>query len=341
MKSKSILVTGGAGFIGSHVVVELQASGYRPVIIDNFSNSAEIIIKGIEHITGQKTIFYKGDFQDSALLAKVIKNEEISGVIHFAALKAVNESIHKPLRYYSNNVGGFITILCELEKFGVKNVVFSSSCTVYGEPDTVPISESSPTKPATSPYGASKQMDEVILRDATKASKILRSVALRYFNPIGAHKSGLIGELPHGIPANLVPFVTQTAAGIRDNLVIYGNDYDTPDGTCIRDYIHVVDLAKAHIAALEYTASKQPGFYDVVNVGTGRGHSVLEIVHAFQRVTGQTVPYTIGTRRAGDIVSIYASVDKSAKTLNWEAKKTLEQSLADAWRWQQKLTTLE
>ena len=335
---KSILVTGGTGFIGSHTVVELSAAGYRPVIIDDLSNSERSVLEGLSKITGRKVPFYKGLFQDPELLTAVFAKEKVDGVIHFAASKSVSESVEQPLKYYKNNVAGLASLLEVMEVMAIPNLVFSSSCTVYGEPDKLPITEKSPLKPAASPYGTTKQMCEKIIEDAAAASGSLRTLSLRYFNPIGAHSSAHIGELPRGVPANLVPFVTQTAAGVRDKLTVYGNDYDTKDGTTIRDYIHVVDLAKAHVKALKYTAKQKNGFYDAINVGTGRGHSVLEIVQTFQRAAKQKVNYQFGPRRDGDIVAIYASVQKSKKLLGWTAKKSLDQALADAWHWQKTLS---
>ncbi len=334
---KNILVTGGAGFIGSHTIVELVDAGYHPVIIDNFSNSTSSVLPNLEKIIGQPITCYEQDFQDIPKLTAVLEREKIDGVIHFAAFKAVGESVEQPLRYYQNNVSGLLMLLQLLEDKHVPNFVFSSSCTVYGEPDTLPITEASPTKPAASPYGASKQMDETIIKDITAASAQLKSLSLRYFNPIGAHVSGLIGELPIGVPANLIPYVTQTAAGIREKLTVYGNDYDTPDGTCIRDYIHVVDLAKAHVKALEKIADSPAGYYDTCNIGTGEGRSVLEVIKTFEKVTGQKVAYEIGPRRPGDIVKIYASAQKAEELLGWKAQKTLEDAMFDAWHWQQKL----
>jgi UDP-glucose 4-epimerase len=334
---KNILVTGGCGFIGSHTVVELVSAGYNPIIIDNFSNSAKSVLGGIEKITDRKIRLYTGDFQDVALLKEIITSERIEGVIHFAAYKAVGESMQNPLNYYQNNVSGFIALLQVLKELSIKNIVFSSSCTVYGEPDKLPVTENSEVKPAESPYGTTKQIDEIILRDSTNAQK-LHAIALRYFNPIGAHPSGLIGELPIGTPANLVPFVTQTAAGIRKELTIYGDDYPTPDGTCIRDYIHVVDLAKAHIKALEYIANQESDhFYDVINVGTGKGNSVLDVINTFEKVNNTNVSYKIGSRRNGDIVSTFADVTKAKEKLHWQTEKTLADALKDAWNWQQNL----
>ena len=335
---KNILVTGGAGFIGSHTVVELFEAGYNPIIIDDFSNSEKLVIKNLENITKQKIVVYEGKFQDKQLLGKIFGDYKIDGVIHFAAFKAVGESVKQPLKYFHNNVVGLVGLLEAMEEKDVTKLVFSSSCTVYGEPDKLPITEESPVKPANSPYGATKQMCETIIEDTVSAGAKLKAISLRYFNPIGAHSSGLIGELPKGVPANLVPFITQTAAGIRDKVTVFGSDYPTNDGTCIRDYIHVVDLAKAHIKALEYLENKNSKNYEVCNVGTGSGSSVMEIIKTFQKVTGQKVPYKIGPRRPGDIISIYAAVDKSADILKWKTQESLETALKDAWRWQQNLT---
>ena len=334
---KKILVTGGCGYIGSHTVVELIKAGYKPVILDNFCNSDFSVLKGIKNITKTNVPLYEGNYDDKKLLEKIIEEENIEGVIHFAAFKAVGESVDKPLEYYENNVAGFITLLDSLKKLSVKNIVFSSSCTVYGEPESLPVTEKSLVKPAESPYGATKQMGETILKDSVKAQK-LHALALRYFNPIGAHPTGLIGELPLGVPANLIPFVMQTAAGLRNGLTIHGNDYPTPDGTCIRDYIHVVDLAKAHIKALEYISKQNiDHFFDVINVGTGSGSSVLDVINTFKRVCHVDLSYKTGPRRSGDIASIYADVTKANEVLGWRSEKTLADSLIDAWRWQQTL----
>lgn len=335
---QNILVTGGAGFIGSHTVVELFKAGYRPVIVDNFSNSDESIVDGVKKIIGTKIKVYKNDFQDKAALKKIFKKEAIEGVIHFAAAKAVGESVEQPLKYYNNNVSGLITLLEVMEESKVANFVFSSSCTVYGEADLQPITEKAQFKPAESPYGATKQMGEIIVSDATKASKQLKSLSLRYFNPVGAHPSGLIGELPIGVPANLVPYITQTAAGIRHELTVFGNDYPTADGTCVRDFIHVVDLAKAHISALKHVMQQKKKYSNAINVGTGKGNSVLEVIKTFEKVNKQKVPYKIGLRRKGDIISAYASVSKAKKILGWEATYDLATALKDAWHWQQSLT---
>jgi UDP-glucose 4-epimerase len=331
---QTVLVTGGAGFIGSHTVVELVSAGYRPIIIDNFVNSDPAVIPKIEQITQRSIPCFRQDYQDTDKLIKVIDAEKPMGIIHFAAHKAVGESVYEPLKYYDNNVAGLISLLKSL-KSPVQHFVFSSSCTVYGEPDNLPVTESSPVKPAESPYGETKQMGELIIKNATSVSKEYNSLALRYFNPVGAHPSALIGELPKGTPANLVPFVTQTAAGIRDKLTVFGDDYPTDDGSCVRDYIHVIDLAKAHVKALEYLQSKKPGVYDVFNIGTGKGSSVLEVLSTFEKVTGKKVPYVVGDRRAGDIVSTYAGVEKAQSVLDWRAEKTLADALEDAWRWQQ------
>lgn len=334
---KNILVTGGAGFIGSHTVVELFNSGYKPIIVDNFNNSERSVIGSLEKIIGSKIDFYEGEFQDKELLKQIAAKQKIDGVIHFGAYKAVGESVEKPLKYYRNNVAGLVDLLEMMEELGVNELVFSSSCTVYGEPDKLPITEETTQKPANSPYGATKQICETIIKDSIAASPSLRAISLRYFNPIGAHSSALIGELPKGVPSNLVPFLTQTVAGLRNKLTVFGDDYSTPDGTCIRDYIHVVDLAKAHIKALEHLAKQPAKYYDTYNVGTGKGSSVLELIKTFEETTGEKVPYQIGPRRAGDVMSAYASVDKIERGLGWKAEKNLAESLADSWRWQQKL----
>jgi UDP-glucose 4-epimerase len=335
--TKNILVTGGAGYIGSHTVVELVEAGYTPIIIDNFSNSDESVLDKLQAITDKKLVCYRQDFQDLAKLRQVIKKHKIGGVIHFAAFKAVGESVEQPLKYYRNNVAGFISLLEALEELAVPNLVFSSSCTVYGQPDELPVTEKAPFKTAESPYGASKQMCETILADATNVSRSLRSIALRYFNPIGAHPSGLIGELPLGTPANLIPLLTQAVAGLRPGLTIYGNDYPTADGTCVRDYIHVVDLAKAHVKALGYLAKQPVASSTAINIGTGQGSSVLEVLESFKKVTGHKVPHKIGPRRPGDIVITYAGVSQARKLLGWRAQLSLADALQDAWRWQKNL----
>jgi len=335
-----ILVTGGAGFIGSHTVVELCSVGYEPIIIDDLSNTRISVVTNLEKITGSKIEFHKGKFQDERLLNKIFRNSKIDGVIHFAAFKAVGESVREPLKYYNNNVAGLITLLSSMEKHGIDNLIFSSSCTVYGEPDKLPVTEKAPLKPAESPYGATKQICETIIKDTAKASKNLRALALRYFNPIGAHSSALIGELPLGIPANLVPFITQTAAGLREEITVYGNDYPTPDGTCIRDYIHVVDLARAHIKALKHSSSQKYGYNEFINIGTGKGSSVMEVIDTFQKVSGRKLKYKIGPRRPGDVVSTFADASKAKRILGWNAEKSLGDALADAWHWQQSLAKM-
>ncbi|GAA3935025.1 UDP-glucose 4-epimerase GalE [Hymenobacter algoricola] len=334
-----ILVTGGAGYIGSHAVVELYEAGYQPVIIDNFSNSQVSVLDGLRAILGVDVPCYRIDCADVAALRDVFQREsDIQGVIHFAASKAVGESVQQPLLYYRNNVGSLLALLTVMEEVGVKSVVFSSSCTVYGVPDKLPVTEQTPTKKATSPYGNTKQMCEDILNDvAAAAGSPLRTILLRYFNPIGAHASARIGELPLGVPNNLVPFITQTAAGIREKLTIYGDVYDTPDGTNIRDYIHVVDLAKAHVVAVRRVLAGSSATVETFNVGTGRGNTVLEVVQAFERATGQTLNYVIGPPRAGDVPAIYADATKAASVLGFQTTTSLDDSLASAWQWQQSL----
>jgi UDP-glucose 4-epimerase len=337
---KKILVTGGAGYIGSHTVVELAQAGYEPVIIDNFSNSQESALAGIQAILGREVPCHRIDCGDAEALRQVFKAEgNVAGVIHFAAFKAVGESVQKPLAYFHNNVGSLITLLEVMPEFGVENLVFSSSCTVYGVPDQLPVTEATPTKPASSPYGRTKQMCEDIVHDAAGApGNKTRTILLRYFNPVGAHESAKIGELPLGVPNNLVPFITQTAAGLREKLTIFGNDYDTPDGTNVRDYIHVVDLAKAHIAAVQRLLDRKASEpVETFNVGTGHGNSVLEVVHAFEEASGQKLNYVIGPRRPGDVPAIYADATKAAEVLGFKTETSLRDSLASAWKWQQTL----
>lgn len=332
-----ILVTGGAGFIGSHTVVELINSGHTPVIIDDLSNSNKAVLQGLKNITGQDVAFYEGDCNDPALLKQVITGEGIEGVIHFAAFKAVGESVEKPLKYYRNNVGSLVTLLEVLEELKIRNLVFSSSCTVYGQPDEVPVSENTPRKPAESPYGNTKVIGEDILRDTIRSGAKLNIIALRYFNPIGAHPTSEIGELPSGVPSNLVPFITQTAIGIRKKLTVFGNDYNTPDGSNVRDFIHVVDLATAHVSALNLLDKSTAPSYDVFNVGTGTGNSVLEIIETFEKVNDLKLNYEIGPRRSGDVEKIYGSVKKAGEIMGWKVEKTLEDSLRDAWNWEKKI----
>ncbi len=333
----NILVTGGAGFIGSHTVVSLKKAGFNAIIIDDFSNSNQNVLEGIEKIIGSKPVSYVGNCSNENLLDQIFSENKIDGVIHFAASKAVGESVANPLKYYQNNVGSTVTLLKKILEYKITNLVFSSSCTVYGQPETLPVTENSPVQVAMSPYGNTKQICEEIILETVNASD-LKAISLRYFNPIGAHKSGLIGELPIGIPANLVPFITQTAAGIRESLSVFGNDYPTKDGTCVRDYIHVEDLAEAHVAALNKLINlPNKAHYDVFNIGTGTGNTVLEVINAFEKVSGQKLNYEIKPRREGDITSVYADVSKSKNELGWEAKTSLEESIALAWAWQQNL----
>lgn len=341
MARTKILVTGGAGYIGSHAVVELYEAGYQPVIVDNFSNSLESAVRGIQDILGVDIPTYQIDCTDEMAMRDLFRDEpDIQGIIHFAASKAVGESVQKPLLYYRNNVGSLLTLLKLMPEFGIKNIVFSSSCTVYGIPDQLPVTEQTPTKPATSPYGNTKKICEDILTDVAAAEHgSLRTILLRYFNPIGAHPSAKIGELPLGVPQNLVPFITQTAAGIREKLTIYGDTYATPDGTNIRDYIHVVDLAKAHVVAVERLLAGQSETVETFNVGTGRGNSVLEVVQAFERATGQALNYTVGPARNGDVPAIYADATKASTVLGFTTTSSLDEALASAWKWQQTLVS--
>ncbi|HEU5292246.1 MAG TPA: UDP-glucose 4-epimerase GalE [Cyclobacteriaceae bacterium] len=335
---KKILVTGGAGYIGSHTVVELIQSGYDPVVIDSLVNSDRSLIAGIEKITSKKVNFHKGDCCDKDFVANVFKTQgPIDAVIHFAAFKSVGESGSKPLEYHQNNVGSLLVLLEVMKDFGVRDIIFSSSCTVYGQPDQIPVNEMAPFKRAESPYGATKQICERILEDVSMVG--YRVISLRYFNPIGAHPSSHIGEISIGTPNNLIPYVTQTAAGIRERLTVFGDDYDTPDGSCIRDYIHVVDVAIAHVKAFDYL-SKQPfkTLFDAFNLGTGVGVSVLEVIEKFKKVTGVNPPYSIGPRRSGDVVKVYADPKKAARVLGWKTKFSIEEGLLHAWLWQKQLS---
>ncbi len=335
-----ILVTGGTGYIGSHTVVELQNKGFEVLIVDNLSNSSAEIIDKIEKITGVRPaleVFDLGDREKTADFFK--RNSDIMGVIHFAAFKAVGESVEKPLMYYRNNLVSLMNILESMKETGVQNFVFSSSCTVYGQPDTLPVSESAPIKKAESPYGNTKQISEEIIQDTIRTSDI-HGIALRYFNPIGAHETALIGELPLGVPNNLVPFITQTAIGIRDQLKVFGNDYPTPDGTPIRDYIHVVDLAKAHVVAVNrMIQNEMKKVFEVFNLGTGKGYSVLEVIKSFEKVSGKKLNYRIVGRREGDIVQVWANPAFSNKELGWKAEKGLDEMVATAWKWEQAYRT--
>lgn len=333
----NVLVTGGAGFIGSHTLVELIKAGHRVIVVDNVSNSEASSIQAVETITSTSIQFTKFDVRDTDRLTELMKQYAIEAVIHFAAFKAVGESVRQPLIYYRNNIDGLLSVLEAMQAARVPKIIFSSSATVYGDPVSLPITEDAPLKPPTNPYGATKQMAEQIVRDVCMSSD-MRAVLLRYFNPIGAHPSGLIGELPKGTPNNLVPFVTQAAAGLRESLTVFGDDYDTPDGSGVRDYIHVVDLAKAHVKALDFL-NYSPEPTSVFNIGTGQGVSVLEIIRTFEAINNIKVPYTIGPRRPGDIAACYASSTKAEKVLGWSAELTIEEALRDAWYWQQTLSS--
>ena len=328
----AILVTGGAGFIGSHTCVELLNAGYDVVIADNLYNASEKAVDRVKQITGKDLKFYKADIRDKEAMNEIFEKEEIESVIHFAGLKAVGESVVKPLEYYENNIAGTLVLCDVMRNHGVKNIIFSSSATVYGDPAFIPITEECPKGTCTNPYGWTKWMLEQILTDLHTADPEWNVVLLRYFNPIGAHESGLIGEDPKGIPNNLMPYISQVAVGKLEKLGVFGDDYDTPDGTGVRDYIHVVDLAKGHVKAINYIFSN-PGL-DVINLGTGVGYSVLDIVKAFGKACGKEIPYEIKPRRAGDIAMCYADPAKAAKVLGWKAEKGLDEMCADTWRWQ-------
>lgn len=327
----NILVTGGAGYIGSHTCISLIEAGYTPIIIDNLSNSKMMVLDRIEQIAGVRPKFYLGDVQDRAALDNVFAENEISAVIHFAALKAVGESTQIPLKYYRNNITGTLTLFEAMEAANVKNFVFSSSATVYGDPEVVPITEDSP-RSATNPYGQTKLMMEQIAEDVNKADKSWSMTLLRYFNPVGAHPSGLIGEDPQGIPNNLMPFVAQVAVGRREKLSVFGNDYPTPDGTGVRDYIHVMDLAEGHVKALQHCSDKH-GTH-IYNLGTGQGYSVLDMVKAFSQASDKAIPYEIAARRPGDIAECWAAPDKAERELGWKCSRTLNDMTSDTWRWQ-------
>ena len=339
---KKVLVTGGLGYIGSHTVVELQNAGFEVVVIDNLSNSSLEVLDGIIEISGKTPLFEKIDLrQKSEVIQFFEKHQDISGIIHFAASKAVGESVENPLLYYENNLSTLIYLLQACNNYTIENFIFSSSCTVYGEPDKLPIDESAPIKKATSPYGNTKQISEEILNDSCKISN-LKSIALRYFNQIGAHDSSKIGELPLGIPQNLVPFITQTAAGLRDQLSVFGDDYPTKDGSCIRDYIHVVDLAKAHVVALErLLKNRNSNQFETFNIGTGKGSSVLEVVNAFEKITHQKLNYKIVDRRVGDVISVYADTKKANEVLGWKAENSMEDSLLSSWNWEKKVRNIK
>lgn len=333
-----IVVTGGLGFIGSHTVVELQNEGFEVVIIDNLSNSSEEVLKGIVAITGKSPVFEKLDLREKTSVQDFFKKHtDVAGVIHFAASKAVGESVENPLLYYENNINTLVYILQELQQKPEANFIFSSSCTVYGQAEKMPITEDASIQIAMSPYGNTKQIGEEIITDVTKVTNV-NAILLRYFNPIGAHPTAEIGELPIGVPQNLVPFITQTGFGLRKELSVYGDDYPTPDGTAVRDYIHVVDLAKAHVVALQRLLNKKNlAKVETFNLGTGTGSSVLEVINTFEKVSGKKLPYKVVDRREGDITSAYANTDKANAILGWKAQSTLEESLASAWKWEQKI----
>lgn len=338
---KTVLISGGAGYIGSHTAVELINAGYDVVIIDNLSNSDRNAVEGVEKITGKKIPFEIVDTCDKNALRSVFEKYQFDSVIHFAAFKAVGESVEKPLMYYQNNLGSFMNILEMMKEFGRPNILFSSSATVYGEAEELPVTENTLRKPATSPYGNTKQIAEDILHDCCYAYEGMYGIALRYFNPVGAHPSALIGELPRGVPNNLVPFVTQTAAGIRECLSVFGNDYPTPDGTCLRDYIDVVDLAKAHVAAVNrMTEDKMEEKYEIFNIGTGRPVSVLELLTTFEKVNNLKLNYRIAPRRAGDVTAVWADTSLANEKLGWKAERTLDETLESAWRWEKRLRNL-
>lgn len=330
----TILVTGGAGFIGSHTCVELLDSGYDVVVIDNLSNSSEESLKRVKEITGKDIKFYKGDVADRALMAKILEENKIFAVIHFAGLKAVGESVEKPLEYYKNNIAGTLEMCDEMRKHNVKNIIFSSSATVYGDPETVPITEKCPKGQCTNPYGWTKSMLEQILMDIQKADQEWNVILLRYFNPIGAHKSGMIGEDPNGIPNNLMPYVMKVAIGQLPKVNVFGNDYSTPDGTGVRDYIHVVDLAKGHVKAIE-KIKENPGV-KIYNLGTGKGYSVLDVIRNVSEAVGKEIPYVIAERRAGDIAECYSDASLAKKELGWEAEYGIKEMCEDSWNWQKK-----
>ncbi|RMB57112.1 UDP-glucose 4-epimerase GalE [Dokdonia sinensis] len=334
-----VIVTGGLGFIGSHTVVELQNKGYEVVIVDNCSNSSKEVLKGIEKITGIAPVFEEFDLREKVKVQEFFeRHQDASGLIHFAASKAVGESVKEPLLYYENNIGTLVYLLQELKKKESANFIFSSSCTVYGQADELPITENAPIKPAESPYGNTKQIGEEIIRDTCKVNPQIKAIALRYFNPIGAHPSVEIGELPLGVPANLVPFITQTGIGLREQLSVFGNDYPTPDGTAVRDYIHVVDLAKAHVIALERLIKQNnKDNYEVFNIGTGTGSSVLEVIRSFESVSGKKLNYKIVAKRSGDVTAAYADTSKANNDLGWKSQSTLDEALASAWEWEQKV----
>jgi len=335
---RKVIVTGGAGYIGSHTVVELAKAGFTPVIVDDLRNSQRSVLKGLSELLGTVPTFHSVDCLQLERLHEVFKIEgEVHGVIHFAAYKAVGESVAEPLKYYENNIGALVNVLQVMQWRGVSDLVFSSSCTVYGQPAHMPVNEEAPDHSASSPYGYTKVVGERMIRDAERANHTLKAVLLRYFNPIGAHPAGHIGELPSGAPGNLVPFITQTAAGLRKQLMIHGSDYDTPDGTCVRDYLHVQDVARAHVIALGWMAGRSAPLCEAFNLGAGEGHSVKQVVDLFEEVTGVKVPCVQGPRRPGDIASIWADTAKSRAVLGWQCEHDLRSALRDAWNWQRSL----
>ena len=337
-----VLISGGAGYIGSHTAVELSEAGYDVINIDNLTNSEINAIEGVRKITGKDIPFEKVDTCDINELRKVFEKYDFDTVIHFAAYKAVGESMAKPLKYYNNNLISFLNIMELMKEFDRPNILFSSSATVYGEAESLPVTEQSPRQPATSPYGNTKQMCEDILRDSCRAYPVIYGIALRYFNPIGAHPSSLIGELPRGVPNNLVPFITQTAAGIRECLSVFGNDYDTPDGTCLRDYIDIVDLAKAHVAAVRrMTSGDMQEKYEIFNIGTGKPVSVLELLTTFQEVNDIKVPYKMVDRRPGDVPAVWANTDYANQVLGWKAERSLAETLKSSWDWEKKIRKIQ
>lgn len=333
---KLILVTGGTGYIGSHTAVELMDAGYDVLIADNLSNSRQEVVGRIEKITGKRPFFEEIDLTDTARVNSMFDTyPEISAIIHFAAYKAVGESVNFPLKYYYNNLTSLVNLLENMIRLSIAPIVFSSSCTVYGEPDSLPVTENAPIKEANSPYGNTKQISEEILRDTMHVHDFMQVIALRYFNPVGAHPSALIGELPLGVPNNLVPFITQTAYGLRPELRVFGDDYNTPDGSAIRDYINVVDLAKAHVVAIErLLENKNKKRFEIFNLGTGRGNSVFEVIKTFEKATGQTLNYRVAPRRAGDVEQVYADTSFANRELGWKAEKGLEETLLSAWKWE-------
>ncbi len=337
---KKILVTGATGYIGSHTVVALAEAGYLPILLDDFSNSSAEVLPRLAKIIGYPPPFYQLNLCDKVALNEVFAQEQtICAVMHFAASKAVGESVANPLKYYHNNLLSLLHLLESMPAHEVHTFIFSSSCTVYGQPTTLPVTEESPVLPAESPYGNTKQIGEEILRDASRADTALRVVSLRYFNPVGAHPSGLIGELPNGTPSNLMPFITQTAAGLREKIAVFGNDYPTPDGSCVRDYIHVVDLAEAHVVALTRALhNNMDAPFEVFNLGTGKGHSVLEVIRTFERVNQVSLPYEIAPRRPGDVEQVWADTTRANTVLKWKAERTLEEMVRSAWLWEQQRT---